>query len=70
MSPCISIRGGRKTDEVAERIVFTIVPPYFILNKAKSGVKTILSARDVGQTGVSSGDVHGRGHNFHGHART
>jgi len=40
-------RGGRKTDEVAEKIDFTTVSPYFMLEKAKSGVKTILSAREV-----------------------
>ena len=51
-------RGGRKTGQVAERIDFTIISPYFILEKAKSGFKTFLSAWQVGQTGDSSGDIH------------
>ena len=51
-------RGGRKTGQVAERIDFTIISHHFILEKAKSGFKTILSAWQVGQTGVSSGDIH------------
>ena len=61
-------RGGRKTGQVAERIDFTIISPYFILEKAKSGLKTILSAWQVGQTGVSSGEVDASAHNCHGHA--
>ena len=50
-------RGGRKTGQNAERIDFTIISPYFILEKAKSGFKTILSAWQVGQNGDSSGDI-------------
>ena len=51
-------RGGRKTGQVAERIDFTIIPPYFMHEKAKSGFKTILSAMELGQTGDTSGDIH------------
>ena len=52
------LRGGRNTGQIAERIDYTINPPYFILEKAKSGFKTILSAWQVGQNGDSSGDIH------------
>ena len=52
------IRGGRKTGQSAERIDSTIISPYFILEKAKSGFKTILSAWQVGQNGDSIGDIH------------
>ena len=66
----LQIRGGRKTDEVAERIGFTTIPPYFILEKDESVLKTILPAQQVGQIDESSGGLHGSGLNFHGRAHT
>ena len=59
-------RGGRQTTKVAVTIDFTIVPPYFILEKHESTLKTIVTAWEPGQIGVTSADIHGSRKNCHG----